>query len=270
MAFNNVLITGSGESQVAITNDTTREAIINSLVAYNTTGTDAVFILLINDVAVVTETVSANGSFRMPDKLNVPASSVLKVNADTGVNVTVSYLQQISDVAASITSINQLVLDAAESADRAENALPEGSIDDSSISTTGVYSSSKIETLVTEVPLIPLKSDKSPLVRDNGTITTSTAVINLANGYKQKITIGAALTLSITGWPTTGLMGELELEVVNGGAFVVTLPDTNWLIAKGAFSQAFADTKVVLNAAGSNTLIFWSDDAGTVVSGVVG
>lgn len=117
---------------------------------------------------------------------------------------------------------------------------------------------------------VSTKADRTPVVHDNGTVTGSTLSIDFTNGTKQKATIGAALTISITGWPTSGLMGELELEIVNGGAFAVTLPTTYWIIAGGLTSTTFADTGITLNAAGSNTLIFWSDDAGAAVSGVVG
>ena len=105
-------ITGNGTAQVAVTNDATLEAVVNSLVAYNTTAGALDFSILIADSIVFTESVDANGTFRIPDKINLGANGVLKVNADTGVDVTVSYLQQAIDVAGALSAAQQAALDA--------------------------------------------------------------------------------------------------------------------------------------------------------------
>ena len=105
-------ITGNGTAQTAITNDATLEAVVNSLVAYNTTGGALSFSLLINDEVIFSESVDANKTFRLPDKVNLGASSTLKVNAATGVDVTVSYLQQAIDVAGALSAAQQAALDA--------------------------------------------------------------------------------------------------------------------------------------------------------------
>lgn len=116
MAFNSIKIIGNGTAQQAINNSSTLEAVVNSLVAYNTTGGTLTFNLLINGVTFVTESINANSSFRIPDKLNVPANSILTVNAPTGISVSVSYFQQAIDPAATLTVVQQLAADAAASA----------------------------------------------------------------------------------------------------------------------------------------------------------
>jgi hypothetical protein len=116
-------ITGNGTAQVAVTNDATLEAVVNSLVAYNTTAGALDFSVLIDDSVVFTESVDANGTFRIPDKINLGANGVLKVNANTGVDVTVSYLQQAIDVAGALSTAQLAAQSASDDADRAEAAL---------------------------------------------------------------------------------------------------------------------------------------------------
>ncbi len=118
MAFNNTKIVGNGTAQTVVTNGANTESVVNSLVAYNTTDGVLAFDMLINDTVVVTEDVSANGSFRLPDKLNIQVDTELKVNAPTGITVTVSYLNQAIDVSAATT----LVQDKATQADASANS----------------------------------------------------------------------------------------------------------------------------------------------------
>ena len=71
-------ITGNGTAQTAITNGATLEAVVNSLVAFNTMGGALSFSLLVNDSVIFTERVAANSTFRIPDKINLGAASTLK------------------------------------------------------------------------------------------------------------------------------------------------------------------------------------------------
>ena len=116
-------ITGNGTAQTVITNDTTLEAVVNSLVAFNTTGGVLSFSLLVNDSIVFTERVAANSTFRIPDKINLGAASTLKVSSATGLNVTVSYLQQAIDVAGALSAAQIAAQDADAARVLAEAAL---------------------------------------------------------------------------------------------------------------------------------------------------
>jgi len=149
MAFKSAKIIGDGTAQSAVVNSLTLESVINSLVAYNATSTEASFSLLIDGAIVVTEKVPANGNFRIPDKLNLPVNTTLTVNASAGVDVTISYFQQAIDTAAALTVIQSTLQDAvdaaAASAILAENALPSGTIDDDNPALDKAYSSAKIE-----------------------------------------------------------------------------------------------------------------------------
>ena len=116
-------VTGNGTAQTVITNDATLEAVVNSLVAFNTTGGVLSFSLLVNDSVIFTESVAANSTFRIPDKINLGAASTLKVNSATGLNVTVSYLQQAIDVAGALSAAQIAAQDADAARVLAEAAL---------------------------------------------------------------------------------------------------------------------------------------------------
>jgi NADH dehydrogenase/NADH:ubiquinone oxidoreductase subunit G len=121
MAFISVNIIGNGALATAVENPPSLEAVVNSLVAVNTNAADSVFSLFINDAEVTRDTVAANATFRIPDKLNIPANSVLKVSAAVGVYVTVSYFQQAVDEAAALSTIQQQATIAKTQSDLAVN-----------------------------------------------------------------------------------------------------------------------------------------------------
>ncbi|SRR6266576_893444 len=104
-------------------------------------------------------------------------------------------------------------------------------------------------------------------VFDNGTATSGTVTLNRSNGTKQKLTVGGNITIAYTGF-TPGKYSELELQLVNGGAFTVTWPATvKWLVGDGTSSNTFANMLVTLQAASSNWILTWSEDGGTTVWG---
>ena len=140
-------ITGDGTTQTAITNDATLEAVVNSLVAYNTTGGALNFKISINGSTIFVESVNANGTYRLPDKINLGAVSTLEVNAPIGLDVTVSYLQQSIDVVGALNAAQVLAQQASDDADRAAaliGALPVGTMDDLGTSASTAWSSQKI------------------------------------------------------------------------------------------------------------------------------
>ena len=137
-------ITGDGTTQIAITNDATLEAVVNSLVAYNTTESRLKFTVSINGSIIFSESVNANSTFRLPDKINLGAVSTLEVNAPIGLYVTVSYLQQSIDVAGALNAAQVLAQQASDDADRAAalvGALPVGTIDDLTTTASTAWSS---------------------------------------------------------------------------------------------------------------------------------
>jgi hypothetical protein len=103
MAFNNIKVVGDGTAQTVLTNSSNLEGVITNLVAYNGTGGALSFSLLVDGTSVITESVPANGSYRLTDKVNVPVNTVLTINAATGVDVTISSYQAAIDTNAALS-----------------------------------------------------------------------------------------------------------------------------------------------------------------------
>ena len=185
-------ITGNGTAQTAVTNDATLEAVVNSLVAFNTTGGALSFSLLVNDSVIFTESVAANSTFRIPDKINLGAASTLKVNSATGLDVTVSYLQQAIDVAGALSAAQIAAQDADAARVLAEAAL--GTTTNPII--TGSITEDVYELIGTEI---------NPV---NGSIqykvltTTTTFTETLVSGQSVILRLAGGNTHTVT-WPTT-------------------------------------------------------------------
>lgn len=104
---------------------------------------------------------------------------------------------------------------------------------------------------------------------DRGTNSTAGANIALAFDYMhQRLQIGAATTISTSGW-VAGETGFMLLELVNGAAFAVTWPTINWVTATGAYSTAFSGSGVTLQSSGTDWVLLWSRDGGTTIMGKV-
>ena len=223
-------ITGNGTTQTAITNDATLEAVVNSLVAYNTTGGALTFSVLIDGSVIFTERVSANSSYRIPDKINLSAAKVLSVNAATGVNVTISYLQQAIDVAGALSTAQLLAQAASDDADRAEAALGTTT---SPVVTGGITIGGS------------LKETSVAMASNN---------IDLATGNLFTKTISGATTLTVSNIPTSGTVGYFILQLTNGGSATVTwFSGIKWA----------GGTVPTLTASGKDILSFYTHDGGT-------
>ena len=97
----------------------------------------------------------------------------------------------------------------------------------------------------------------------------ATNALNLANGGYQRWAPGTgAQTLSITGWPASGRVGELMIEGVNLGAATITWPAVYWVYSDGSVSTTFP-SEVTLRSSGIDFLLFWSRDGGATVYGKV-
>ena len=185
-------ITGNGTAQTAITNDATLEAVVNSLVAFNTTGGALSFSLLVNDSVIFTESVAANSTFRIPDKINLGAASTLKVSSATGLDVTVSYLQQAIDVAGALSAAQIAAQDANAARVLAEAAL--GTTTNPII--TGSITEDVYELIGTEIN--PVNGSIQYKVLTTATTFTET----LVSGQSVILRLAGGNTHTVT-WPTT-------------------------------------------------------------------
>src|SRR5262245_38830248 len=97
-------------------------------------------------------------------------------------------------------------------------------------------------------------TDKSSIAQNNlGTVSSGTATVSYTTAQKHKLTVGGAISISFTGWPVSGLYAEVEVELVNGGAFAVSwIQAIKWVVGDGTDSFIFADMGVTLAAAGTN------------------
>ena len=184
-------ITGNGTPQTVVTNDATLEAVVNSLVAFNTTGGALSFSLLVNDSVIFTESVAANSTFRIPDKINLGAASTLKVSSATGLDVTVSYLQQAIDVAGALSAAQIAAQDADAARVLAEAAL--GTTTNPII--TGSITEDVYELIGTEIN--PVNGSIQYKVLTTATTFTET----LVSGQSVILRLAGGNTHTVT-WPT--------------------------------------------------------------------
>lgn len=288
-------ITGDGTTQIAITNDATLEAVVNSLVAYNTTGSGLNFTVSINGSIIFSESVSANSTYRLPDKINLGAISTLEVNAPIGLNVTVSYLQQAIDVVGALSAVQVFAQQASDDADRAAaivGALPAGTIDDLGTAANTAWSSKKIadeldtkqdtltfDTVPTEGSTNPVESSgvfgalatKLPL--SGGTMTGAitairetqislgvSSAIDLSLGNVFTKSVNSDTTFSVLNCLSSGTSNSFILELVNAGSFTITwFSGIKW-------AEGIAP---VLTASGVDVLGFYSYDGGVTWKGLV-
>src|SRR5262245_11665079 len=102
---------------------------------------------------------------------------------------------------------------------------------------------------------------------DKGTVNSGTVTFVVSAGTKQKLTVGGALTIAFSDWPTSGTYGEVEIQLVNGGIGVTWPGAIKWLIGDGTNSTTFGDMGVTLQNAATNWVLVWSTDNGTSIYG---
>jgi hypothetical protein len=104
---------------------------------------------------------------------------------------------------------------------------------------------------------------------DKGTGTAgSTQVLDYGLGQMQRLQVGGALTIGTTGWPSAaGGLGEMLIELVNGGSAVVTWPVIQWILGDGTVTTNFALNGVVLQSTGTDWALLWTRDGGATVYG---
>jgi hypothetical protein len=108
---------------------------------------------------------------------------------------------------------------------------------------------------------------------DKGNSSTTTQTLDYTAGSHQKITATGAFTIAVSNFPPSGNLGELLLELVNGGSQTITWPTIYWIKPDGTTTTSIstylaANTgRIALQSSGTDFIILWSRDAGTTIYG---
>lgn len=112
---------------------------------------------------------------------------------------------------------------------------------------------------------------------DKGTVSSGTVTFDASAKNVQKLTVGGALTIATSNWPASGTQGDLEIELVNGGAFAVTFTGISWLLPTtgapaasfSAYLTAIGRSPASLQTAGTDWIYLWTTNGGTTINGKV-
>lgn len=127
----------------------------------------------------------------------------------------------------------------------------------------------------TNTPALPgltLTGVKNTII-DKGTIGTGTVTFDFAAGNVQRLQVGGALTITVTNWPASGNRGYMTFKLVNAGSAAITItPTINWVKPDGTFTTSIATYMTAigrtgLQSAGTDHMVWWTDDAGTTIYG---
>lgn len=122
---------------------------------------------------------------------------------------------------------------------------------------------------------------------NKGTISTGSAMLTPTEGNAQRVTVGGNITIDLTSWnvnyfhapgyynnPLVGLLSEMLLELINAGAYSVTMPvnviwplPTTGIPAASFAAYLTAIGRTALQSAGSDFFYFWSTDGGVTIYG---
>jgi len=107
---------------------------------------------------------------------------------------------------------------------------------------------------------------------DKGTVMNGTVTFTYTAANVQRLRVGGALTIALTGFPPAGTFGELLIKLVDGGAFPLTLPTIQWVQPSGVPTAVFAMYlaslgRSALQSAGTDFIYLWTDDGGAAIYG---
>jgi hypothetical protein len=128
------------------------------------------------------------------------------------------------------------------------------------VNTTYVATQSGVETLSS-------KTLKNQSIQYYNSGTTS--ALDYTNGSNQRWAPTGSVSLTISNWPASGVLGELLIEGINLGAATITWPTINWIKSDGTTTTTFASNGVTLQSSGTDWVFLWTRDGGTTVYGKI-
>ena len=108
---------------------------------------------------------------------------------------------------------------------------------------------------------------------DKGNSGTSTQTLDYTAGSHQKITAAGTFTIATSNWPLSGNLGQILLELVNGGSQTITWMTVNWIKPDGTTTTSIAtylaanSGRTALASSGTDFILLWSRDSGTTIYG---
>ena len=97
----------------------------------------------------------------------------------------------------------------------------------------------------------------------------TTSALDYTNGSHQRWAPTGTVSLTVTNWPASGVLGELLIEGINLGAATITWPTINWIKSDGTTTTTFASNGVTLQSSGTDWVFLWTGDGGTTVYGKI-
>lgn len=98
---------------------------------------------------------------------------------------------------------------------------------------------------------------------DKGAVAVGTVTFDRHAGLVQRLVVAGPLTIAFSNWAASGVAGAVRLELVNGGAAVVTWPAAlRFVNADGTLTVA---PPRALQAAGTDFVDVWSRDSGITI-----
>lgn len=108
---------------------------------------------------------------------------------------------------------------------------------------------------------------------DKGDSGTTNQVFDRMQGgvptRHQRLKITGAQTFSVVNWEPAGILSELLIELVDGGAFLTGWPTIIWDKADGTTTTTFSLNGVTLKTSGTDFALLWTRDGGATVRGKV-
>lgn len=209
-------VTGSGSAENLLTLDPLIEGSIHSILVDNATGSAAIVGFEIGGVEF-NYSITGAVTTTLDVKINLPAGSAVNVTAPTGVKVVASYVEMPLDAATTLTTAQQITATAIQDVDDAAVAavgqvsqilasVPEGTINDSTVTATSTWSSQKL-------------SDEKNVFEgsvsgDSVTLAGAEIDCSLSNYFVKSQ--GANTTYTITNAPPGSFSFILEVAHVSG------------------------------------------------------
>ncbi len=119
----------------------------------------------------------------------------------------------------------------------------------------------------TDAQTLTSKTLKSQSIQYFNSGTTS--ALDYTNGSHQRWAPTGTVSLTISNWPASGVLGELLIEGINLGAATITWPTVNWIKSDGTTTTTFASNGVTLQSTGTDWVFLWTRDGGTTVYGKI-